>query len=209
MKVIRVATDDSGAYYSIVSRLKQTDLEFVSVSPSDVSRPSREPVITTKKELHDIGGVAFAIEDLSESPLVMKGQILSRFLDESKKVLLVGIDPGSRIGVAIFYGGQELGVLTTNSTEGLAVILTELVRCVQHSTLLVKIGDGEPRSAARIASRINESLRPVRVEIVDESGTSLGRRSASRATRDQQAAVRIAFRKGIRPSASPSRRTRG
>jgi len=209
MKVIRVATGDSGAYYSIVSRLKQTDLEFVSVSLSDASRVRGEPVITTRNESRDVGGVAFAIEDLSENPLVMKGQILSRFLDESKKVLLVGIDPGSRIGMAVFYGGHELGVLTTNSTEGLVGMLSEVVRNIRHSAVLVKVGDGDPRSAVRIANRITESLPSVRVEIVDESGTSLGRRRASRATRDQQAAVKIAFRKGTRLSTSPSRRTRG
>jgi hypothetical protein len=209
MKVIRVATDDSGAYYSIVSRLKEAGLWFVSVSPSDVVGLSWEPVITTRKELHAVGGVALAIEDLSETPLVMKGQILSRFLEESKKVLLIGIDPGSRIGVAVFYGGQELGVLTTNSTETLVGILDEASRNIRHSTLMVKIGNGEPRSAARIANRIREVLPSARVEIVDESGTSLGRRRASRATRDQQAAVRIAFRKAPSLTASPLRRTRG
>lgn len=208
MKVIRVATDDSGAYYDIVSRLKEAGLGFVSVSPSDVLGLSGEPVITTKKELHGVGGVAFAIEDLSESPLVMKGQILSRFLDESKKALLIGIDPGSRIGVAVFYGGQELGVSTTNSAETLVGTLGEVSRNVQHSVLTVKIGNGEPRSAARIATRIGEVLPSARVEIVDESGTSVGRRRASRATKDQQAAVRIAFRRAPGLTLSPSRKTR-
>jgi hypothetical protein len=196
MKVIRVATNSSSAYYDIVSRLKETDLRFVSVSPSEVSGQSNELVITTRNELHDIGGIAFAIEDLSESPLVMKGQILSRFLEWARKVLLIGIDPGSRIGMGVFYGGNELGVLTAKSAENVIGVLTDVVGGLEHSALVVKIGGGEPRSASRLTSMIRESFPSARIEIVDESGTSVGRRGGSRVTRDQYAAIRIAFRKG-------------
>ena len=63
------------------------------------------------------GGNAVAIEDLNEEPLIMEGQLLSRLLDEPRRNLLVGIDPGSRIGLAMFYGGRELGALTMNSVE--------------------------------------------------------------------------------------------
>jgi len=196
MKVVKVATDSSSAYYDIVSRLKETNLRFVSVSPADLSGQSNELVITTRNEVHNVGGIAFAIEDLSESPLVMKGQILSRFLDWAKKVLLIGIDPGSRIGVGVFYGGSELGVLTANSAENAIGVLKDVVKGLEHSALIVKIGGGEPRSASRLTSMVHESFPAARIEIVDESGTSVGRRGGSRATRDQYAAIRIAFRKG-------------
>jgi predicted RNase H-like nuclease (RuvC/YqgF family) len=139
-----------------------------------------------------------AIEDLNEDPLIMEGQLLSRLLDEPRRNLLVGIDPGSRIGLAVFYGGRELGTLTTNSAEKSVDSLVILVKEVPHSSLAVKIGDGEPRSSMRLARSLRERLPPsASIEIVDESGTSTGKRGAIGATRDQRAAARIAFRKGM------------
>jgi hypothetical protein len=45
---------------------------------------------------------------------------------------------------------------------------------------------------------LRQELSPsASIEIVDESGTSGGKRGAIGATRDQRAAARIAFRKGI------------
>ena len=57
-------------------------------------------VITSRTEIPAFGGGAVPIEDLDEDPMIMEGQLLSRLLDESRRRLLIGIDPGSRIGMA-------------------------------------------------------------------------------------------------------------
>jgi hypothetical protein len=130
--------------------------------------------------------------------LIMEGQLLSRLLDDSRRNLLIGIDPGSRIGAAMFYGGRELGALTESSVEKLVDLLVVLAKEVPHSSLSVKIGGGEPRSSLRLARLSREKLPPsASIEIVDESGTSTGKRGEIGATRDQRAAARIAFRKGV------------
>ena len=120
MRIIKVATDDGNAYYDIVSRLKRTHLRFSSLSPGQAVDSVQDLVITSKREVPAFRGNALAIEDLNQDPLVMEGQLLSRLLDESRRDLLIGIDPGSRIGVVVFYGGKELGAMTTNSVDGLA-----------------------------------------------------------------------------------------
>ncbi len=154
-------------------------------------------VITSRMEISAFGGGAVAIEDLSDDPLIMEGQILSRLLDESRRNLLIVIDPGSKIGMAMFYGGRELGAMTTNSVEKSVESLVSLVKQVPHSSLSVKIGTGEPKASLRLARSLRERLQPsASVEIVDESGTSAGKRGAVGVTRAQRAAARIAFRKG-------------
>lgn len=209
MRIIKVATDDGNAYYDIVSRLKRTHLRFSSLSPGQVVDSVQDVVLTSKREVAAFGGSALAIEDLNQNPLILEGQLLSRLLDESRRDLLIGIDPGSRIGVVMFYGGRELGALTTNSVDGLADLLAVVVRDVPHSSLSVKIGGGEPRSSSRLALSLRERLPSASIEIVDESGTSGGKRGMIGATRDQRAAATIAFRKGV-PFIGPvrSRRTR-
>ena len=74
MKVVGVATSDSRAYYSILSRLKETNLRFVSLTPAQVAAEVPEPIITTKNELGLFSVVSIPIEELDENPLVMEGQ---------------------------------------------------------------------------------------------------------------------------------------
>jgi hypothetical protein len=201
MRAIKVATDDANAYYDIVSRLKRTHLRFSSVSPGQAVDPARDLVLTSKEEVSGLGGKAVAIEELDENPLIMEGQLLSRLVDESKRDLLIGVDPGSRIGVVVFYGGRELGALTANSEDEVVGLLAAVARELPHSSLSVKIGGGEPKSSLRLARLSHETLPPpASIEIVDESGTSAGKRGRIGATRDERAAVRIAFRKGVQLS---------
>jgi hypothetical protein len=198
MRIIKVATDDGNAYYDIVSRLKRTHLRFLSVTPGQAVDSARDIVITSRAEASVHGEMSVAIEDLSEDPMIMEGQILSRLLDESRRDILIGIDPGSTIGVAVFYGGRELGATASNSVERSVDSLVALVEEVAHSSVSVKIGGGEPKSSLRLARLLREKLPPsASMEIVDESGTSAGKRGAVGATKDQRAASRIAFRKGV------------
>ncbi|MDA4136414.1 MAG: hypothetical protein OK449_05395 [Thaumarchaeota archaeon] len=211
MRIIKVATDDGNAYYDIVSRLKRTHLQFSSISPGQAVDSAKELVITSRMENPAFGGSGVPIEDLAEDPMVMEGQLLSRLLDEPRRRLLIGIDPGSRMGIAVFYDGRELGALNSSSVEESVESLVRLVREVPHSSLAVKIGGGEPKTSLRLARSLRERLPPsASLEIVDESGTSAGKRGATGATRDQRAAAKIAFRRGTQFSDSPdSRKSRG
>jgi len=198
LRIIKVATDDGNAYHDIVSRLKKTNLKFESVPPDGPLNFESDLVLTSRKELGSFGNDTVAIEDLHKDPLVMEGQLLSRLVEESRRDLLVGIDPGSRIGMAVFYGGRQLGALTAISVGNLVDALLLIVREVPHSTLSVKIGAGEPKSSRLLASLLRDALpQSASVEIVDESGTSAPGRGMLGATRDQRAAARIAHRKGV------------
>jgi hypothetical protein len=211
MRIIKVVTDDGNAYYHIVSRLKRTHLRFSSILPGQAVNPVQDLALTSKREVSAFGENAVAIEDLNEDPLIMEGQLLSRLLDESRRDLLIGIDPGSRIGLVMFYGGREFGALTTISVEKLVELVVTVVRDVSHSSLSVKIGGGEPRSSLRLARLLRGRLpQSTSIEIVDESGTSSGKRGAIGASRDQRAAARIALRKGVQFSDPvPPRRSPG
>lgn len=202
MRDIKVATDDGSAYYDIVSRLKKTHLRFSSVSVEDARQNSDGLVITTSKEAAQFGGYVAAIEDLNPNPMIMEGQLLSRMLVESRRTILVGIDPGSRIGVVVFYGGRELGAFTESSVDDCVDAVVAVANLVPHSTLSVKIGGGAPKTSKALVSELGGRLpSPSSIEVVDESGTSR-RPGIFGATRDQRAAARIAFRKGVRVSSS-------
>jgi hypothetical protein len=196
MKVVGVATSDSRAYYSILSRLKETNLRFVSLIPSQAAEQVPEPIITTKNELGLFNVVTIPIEDLDENPLIMEGQILSKTLNDNKQVILIGVDPGFRIGVVVFYGGAGLGSFTVNSIDALQWKLLSLVRNVPHTDVVIKVGDGAPKLSGSIVRVLAERLPDARVEVVDERGTTMNRIRSRGLTKDQRAAERIALRRG-------------
>lgn len=195
MDRICVATSDGRAYYLISSRLRKAGMVFVSALPDQIAHDSCDVVITTNAEMWLFGENALPVEDLDEDPTVMKGQILARASD-GEGDLLLGVDPGSRIGLAVFYGGKELASQTFNSRGALCRAVFELVNKIPNSQSTIKIGNGEPRMSAWLATRIRENLRGSLVEVVDEAGTSSRSARYRGLPKDQRAAARIAFRKG-------------
>ncbi len=198
MKVVGVATLNSRAYYSILSRLKRTNLRFMSITPVEANEEGIEPVITTKSELSFFAGAPIPFEELDENPMIMEGQILSRMVSEPKRTILIGVDPGTRIGVVVYYGGFELGSFTVDSVDLLVARLLRLVHRVPNVNVVVKVGDGAPRQSFRISQIVSSALPEALVEVVDERGTTVSNRSPRRATKDEVAAAKIAHRRGTR-----------
>jgi hypothetical protein len=179
----------------ISSRLRRAGMEFLSALPTEVKPGVCDVVITTKKEVGSLRGNVLAIEGLDEDSMVMKGQILAHLVDSRERELLLGIDPGSRMGLAAFYAGRELAYQTFNSRSVLCKTVFELVNKIPNSRSTIKIGNGEPTLSSWLASRMRENLADSVIEIVDEAGTST-RNKYKGLPKDQSAAARIAFRKG-------------
>jgi len=171
-------------------------MSFRSVIPGEAGVEDCDIVLTTRQEVERFkDGDAISIEDLDENPLVMKAQVLAKVGGEGRD-LVIGIDPGSRIGLAIFYAGAGLGSHTFNSRASLYKTIFGLVRRVPNSRCIVKIGNGSRELASKLAWDIGRTLTGVTIEIVNEEGTSARNVRFRSLPKDQSAAARIAFRKG-------------
>jgi len=190
---ICVVTSDGRSYYAIVSWLRTAGLPFLSLLPDDDVQECGL-VITTRKEAASFGVPTVALEDLDENPDVARGQVLSR-LTEGEQNLVVGVDPGSRIGAAAFLGETRVASRTFNSKRSAASWIASLLEKVPSRRLLVRVGYGEPKTALWLANSIATMVPQAAVELVDESGTSRGG-GARGLQKDQSSAARIAFRKG-------------
>ncbi|MDV3278291.1 MAG: hypothetical protein LYZ69_07480 [Nitrososphaerales archaeon] len=193
MSRICVMTADGRAYYAIVSKLRGAGLPFLSLVPGDRSDEC-ELVLTTRAEAGLFRTPTMALEDLDENLDVTRGQILAR-LSEGDKTLLVGLDPGSRIGMAAFLGDARIASQTFNSKVYACNGVIKLVEGVSARRSFVRIGDGDPGMAAWLAENLSTRLPKTVVELVDESGTSRKLRVKG-LQKDQGSAAKIAFRKG-------------
>jgi hypothetical protein len=191
---ICVATAKARAYYVLVSRLRRAGLPFSSVLPE--SNSDCDLVLTTADEASQFGPRVMTLEELDENPGIFKGQVVSRLLGKGD-VILVGIDPGKRIGLAVFYGQTKLAFSTFDSAAAVCARVGAFARGVPSSRLLVKVGNGNRAMATKLAEELREEVPSATIEIVDESGTSAGSSKMRGVQRDQVAAAKIAFRKGV------------
>ena len=191
---ICVATSKARAYYTLVSRLRRAGLPFSSVLPDSDSRDC-ELVLTTAEEAGRFGARTLVLEELDDNPGVFKGQVVSR-LDGESDMILVGVDPGKRTGLAVFYGQTRLAFNTFDSTAAVCSRVGAFARSVPSSRLLVRVGNGNRAMAERLIEALKREGPGATIEAVDESGTSSGGSTMKGLQRDQVSAAKIAFRKG-------------
>lgn len=194
MDRICVATSKARAYYALVSRLRRAGLTFSSLLPESEFQEF-DLVLTTEEEVGRYGGRALALESLDENPGIFKGQIVSK-LAGGGDVLLVGIDPGKRTGLAVFYGRTRLSFSTFDSIAAVSLRVSEFAKAIPEGRLLVRVGNGNRAMAMKIADVVMSEVPRATVEVVDESGTSVASSKMKGVQRDQMAAAKIAFRKG-------------
>ena len=142
------------------------------------------------------GPRALPLEELDDDPFVLKGQVLSR-LDGGMETMLIGVDPGTRIGMAAYYGDMKLEFATFDSGSTIGERAAAFVEKVPAKKSLIRVGNGNPRLALELASHLAEMAPAATIEVVDESGTSSRSSKMKGVQGDQRAAARIAFRKGV------------
>lgn len=206
MSRICVVTSEASAYYGLVRRLKTARLAFSSALPGSDLRDCGL-VLTTAAEATQFSGKKMVLEGLDENPGIFKGQVLS-CLGDDEDVLLVGVDPGKRTGLAVFYGQTELGFYTLDSSAAICSTVSAFVQGIPGRRLLVRIGNGNRLMAARLVDDLRREVSGATIELVNESGTSVGSSKIKGIQRDEVAAAKIAFRKGevVNPGTT---RTRG
>lgn len=184
--MIVVATEDFEAYHGLVAELRHRDLSFTTVVPGTELPEGTEVVIAVDAD--DLGESIPAdvpvIRAEPEAPRVALERALAE-LRERQGRTIVGVDPGSKPGIAVLSGERITAAFQVPLSEAADVIESEVTDALDP---LVKIGDGARRDGAILV----EELDDVRVEVVDETGTTphLGR--GARGMGDVLAAVNIA-----------------
>lgn len=157
-------------------------------------------IITTREERDCIMHDKILLDsDLDNDHAIIKAKILYHLSKPSDNTLLIGIDPGKRIGVSILYMHEEIDSRVVTSIKALIDLITMLIENVDASRTIVKIGSGDLKLAMRIAFEIDYRLDDIDIELVDEHGTTSSITDANsrrRGVRDKLSARAIAYRRG-------------
>jgi len=124
-------------------------------------------------------------------------QILNPDFNED---LILGVDPGQRIGLSIFYYGKEIESSFHSSVEELVFHIIQVLGGLRAKRKIVKIGNGNMKIAKQIATMLNLNFcSSFELEFVDEQKTSLKIKNFNqRGKRDMLSAKYISQREGYR-----------
>jgi hypothetical protein len=201
---VTVATVRGRPYYNITCALRLMELQFDSLSPEEAAVSNAKVIITTQDEAGIVNkkGVVMIDTELEKYPAIAKAKILRSIMGERvvDDQLVIGIDPGSRIGISAIYLHHEIASAVVESSPQDAINnVAAMVGGIESRKKVVKIGDGNIAMAIQIARILKMKFKDsVSIEIVDEHGTSLPQNTDAnrRGIRDRSSARTIAFRSG-------------
>ncbi len=185
--LIGICTEDFSMLHDLISVLSAEGVRYLITGPGEVVSAHLDCLVIDKDAVAPIlvsGTSSFVTMD--PDPVVTTDRALASCWGLSRpKVLIIGIDPGLRPGVAYLLDGRLVAVHRASSTRDLLGKVLKRQRGYGAERTMVKVGNGDPSSRDLILS----SLRRAKLctIVVDERGTSRSKRH-----RDEMAAIHIA-----------------
>lgn len=149
-------------------------------------------------------------EIMDKDPVVIQGLMIQKMqVGIEKNEMVLGIDPGFRTGLSVFYFGKEIESSIFTSVESLVMHIAKILAELRADRKIVKIGNGNMNLAKEIITLLNlRFCSDFELEFVDESKTSLKTKNFNqRGKRDMMSAKYISQREGYRHFILPLSRT--
>ncbi|NMI82932.1 MAG: hypothetical protein EX284_07430 [Candidatus Nitrosopumilus sp. MTA1] len=202
-----MATTYGKPYYRFSTYLKTLKLSFDSILPEEILNYSGQLILTTLKESPKKCEKPLFHEDIFEHhPTVTRGIMMQRLnQDFEEEDLILGIDPGQRTGLSVFYYEKEIEGSFYFSVEELVFHIIQILGGLRAKRKIVKIGNGNMVIAKQIVTMLNlKFCSSFELEFVDERKTSLKIKNFNqRGKRDMLSAKYISQRDGYRHSILP------
>lgn len=197
-----MATVSGKSYFKFVNILRCLKLNYDSVLPEEITSSDKRLILTTIHESSKIPTNLVLFDDeFNYHPTIIRAKIAEKLQSKlGHSSLVIGIDPGSRIGLSIFYNEHEIESSFYTSTDDLVSHIVKILVGINAQRKVVKIGNGTMRIAQHIVNSLNLGFcSHFELEFVDERKTSLKIRNFNkRGERDKISARFITKREGHR-----------
>lgn len=208
---IGVATTYGRPYYKFIKALNDLKLQYDSLLPGEINKYEGSLILTTSKEAPKYSQKPMLHEEIiDKDPVVIQGLMIQKLhVGLDKNELVLGIDPGSRTGLSVFYYGKEIERTIFNSVESLVMHIAKILAELRADRKIIKIGNGNMGLAKEIMTQLNlRFCSDFELEFVDERKTSLKIKNYNqRGKRDMMSAKYISQRDGYRHFILPLSRT--
>ncbi|WP_276279498.1 hypothetical protein [Halorussus caseinilyticus] len=189
-----VATEDFEVYHGVVNELRDRGVTFTTVEPGDPLPDSATVLVRAESDGTDLeidpGAAVETVVADPDAPRRAVDEALARLRGGEGRTV-VGVDPGTRPGIAVLSGEMVVAVFHVPLADVAETVRREIADAVDP---IVRIGDG-----ARLqGSQLVRELEDAPVELVDETGTTPYLGTGARGMGDVLAAVNIARLEGER-----------
>jgi len=185
--VIVVATTDFEVYHGVVNELRERGTTFTTVELDDELPDHADVVITGTDHADDFANVTTIVAD-SDDPRRAVDQALAAVRGDGGRTV-IGVDPGRKPGIAVLTGETVVAAFQVPLGDAVDLIQRE---AAEAPSPVVRIGDGSRLESAKLVTDLDD----VRVELVDETGTTPYLGTGTRGMGDVLAAVNIARLEG-------------
>lgn len=198
---VAIVTTSGKAYYRLVEGLRKRGVPFVSLRPEDAVPLSVKVVITTGEEEKKIRFPKVLVYNEDEDPTDVIEKALQILSGKSTyNQVVVGVDPGKTLGIAVMGDGNLLRSMNVFDTEEAAQKILRALNAVNAGTKKVRIGDGAREYQLKLVKLLDRNLpSDITLESVNEEGTTRTNEAPlkyNHVPRDIMSAVRIAIRRG-------------
>lgn len=184
--MIVVSTEDFEVYHGVVQELRDRGVTFTTLEPGEALPDSADVVVTGRED--DIDVAVEVVRATPGAPRRAVEEVLAIQRTGGGRTV-VGVDPGERPGIAVLSGDVVVAAFAVPLADAAEVVRREIEDAVDP---LVRVGDGARLQGATII----DDLEDVRVELVDETGTTPHLGTGARGMGDVLAAVNIAHLEG-------------
>lgn len=206
-----VATVYGRSYFKFVKTLQRLKINYDSILPTEINQYDKRLILTTTRDAPNVDtNLVLYEEEFNADPTVVKGLIIQKLESGMhENSLVIGIDPGNRIGLSVFYHQKEIERSTYTSLDELISHVVKILAGLKADEKIVKIGNGNMRIAKQITNLLNlKFCSHFELEFVDERKTSLRTKNYNkRGERDKMSARYISRREGYRHLVLPLSRT--
>ena len=206
-----VATVYGRSYFKFVKMLQCLKINYDSILPNEINQSDKRLILTTVHDVPNIdNNLVLYEEEFNADPTVIRGLITQKLESGMhENSLIIGIDPGNRIGLSVFYHQKEIERSTYTSLDELISHVVKILSGLKADRKIVKIGNGNMKIAKQITNLLNlKFCSHFELEFVDERRTSLRTKNYNkRGERDKMSARYISQREGYRHLVLPLSRT--
>jgi hypothetical protein len=197
-----VATISGRSYFKFINVFRGLQLNYDSILPEEITSSDRRLILTTIHESSKIQSNLVLLDDeFNYHPTIIRAKIVEKLQSGiNDNSLVIGIDPGNRIGLSIFYYEKEIESSIYTSTDDLVSHIVKILVGINAQRKIVKVGNGNMKIASHIVNSLNlRFCSHFELEFVDEHKTSLKIKNFNkRGERDKISARYITQREGYR-----------